>query len=59
MTRNQKLETSREIRQWLKMGAVTIGGLLYLNYQCPGLKEDITNKVKSIFKRKEKNEGPT
>lgn len=51
----KQIQTSREIRQWIKGIIVpTILGGIYLDYNYPDLKYRIVNVVKSKFRRKEK-----
>lgn len=50
----KQIETSREVRQWIKGIIIPAAvGLLYLDYQYPNLKHKIVNGVKSKFKKKE------
>lgn len=42
----RQIETSREIRQWLKVVIGAVGVVLYLDYQYPDLKFRIINKFK-------------
>lgn len=52
---NRQIETSREIRQWIKGVIVpTVAACLYIDYKYPNLKYGIRDYVKSKFERKEK-----
>lgn len=42
----RQIETSREIRQWLKGIIGFVGVVLYLDYQYPDLKYKLINKFK-------------
>lgn len=64
MSTNQKIETSREIRQWIK-GIIIPGvaGSLYLDWRYPSLKykvrdfcKDRVDGFKDCFLKKEKAE---
>ena len=63
MTYNQKLETSREVRQWVKGIFIPIVGIgVLIDYKNPNLKyevkqwcEDKVYKVKDRFSKKEES----
>lgn len=63
MTYNQKLETSREVRQWIKgifIPAIGIGVIIdatnpNLKYEVKNWIEDKKNKVKDRFSKKEES----
>jgi len=53
MTTNQKIEASREIRQWFKGVIIpVIAGGLYLDYKYPDLKHQAVDKIKTKFSKK-------
>lgn len=49
----KQIETSREIRQWVKTLTPLIGGMIYIDWKYPYLKRELVEKFKSKFKRKE------
>ena len=56
MTTNQKIEASREIRQWIKGVIVpTVVAALYLDYRYPNLKRDAVNYISSKFQKEGEN----
>ena len=52
---NRQLETSREIRQWVKTIATIAGGAIYVDWRYPELKERAANWFKSKFEKGEKS----
>ena len=50
----KQIETSREIRQWLKLISAMVGGAIYIDWRYPELKEKIATGVKSMFKKEKK-----
>lgn len=49
----KQIETSREIRMWVKTVVPLIGGAIYLDWKYPELKDIIAERIKSKFKKKE------
>ena len=47
----RQIETSREIRQWIKMIVPVIGGAIYLDWRYPDLKNRIVDVIKSKFQK--------
>ena len=52
----KQIETSREIRQWLKLIVPVIGGAIYLDWQYPNLKHEIKDRIKSKFRKEKEDE---
>ena len=47
----KQIETSREIRQWIKMLVPVVGGALYLDWRYPDLKSNVMEVIKSKFRK--------
>ena len=63
LSTNQKIEASREIRQWIKTIIVPgVVGTLYVDYRYPELKTNIKNfckdKVEAVKSHFKKGEEP-
>ena len=53
MTTNQKIEASREVRQWIKGIIVpAVIGTIYVDYRYPDLKHKIVGSIKERFSKK-------
>ena len=50
----RQIETSREIRQWIRLITPLIGGAIYMDWKYPDLKYKVADRFKSMFKRREK-----
>lgn len=52
----KQIETSREIRQWIKALTPIIGGIIYIDWKYPYLKNELVERFKSKFRRRKNNE---
>lgn len=56
MTSRQRIDTSREIRQWIGLGITAVSVWIYIDTTHPDITKSIKNKLK-IGKKKEDNEN--
>lgn len=52
----KQIETSREIRQWIKTIVPIVGGIIYIDWKYPDLKNIVAEKFKSKFKKERSDE---
>ena len=52
----KQIETSREIRQWIKTLTPIVGGIIYIDWKYPDLKNELVERFKSKFKRRKDGE---
>lgn len=52
----KQIETSREIRQWIKTLTPIVGGIIYIDWKYPDLRRNLWEGFKSKFRRKEKTD---